>query len=391
MWSTLRTMALVSAAVLVVACGSDEEPTDTTGGTGAEEASGEPDASPEPDEGEAASETGEGPPADLIAAAQQEGEVMVYTAIGAQVVDEWGRSFEEKYGIPVLTNRPGAAAATHEAWAQETEAGQHFADVVIHSLPLLFKEAEEKGWLAEHTPSEIDSYPAELTLPDKLFPLMAALNAHAWNTDHVTEEERQMLREQGQDALRDPRFRDRIAITAADAGGSQLAEYHHVINVLEDEYGWEFMQDLAAQNPVIYDSTVPMGQALVQGEFPVVFALGTTVVANEVLQGAPVEWGYRDDPSAGLFFIAASANAPNSAASRLFLDWALSLEGQQALVNINQGFSSHSEWVDERPIAALDWYEPFSGQVYLEWAFDESVLDDAVTDMHPRWNELFGR
>lgn len=380
---------VLAAALVVTACAGDE-PTDEpeTPSTEAPDDSGEEsdDTGDDGGDGEGSADEMD----ELIAAAQEEGEVLIYTAPGEATIEAWTEPFTEEFGIDVITSG-GNSREVHQTWAQETQAGQHFADVVIHSLPLLFMEADEQGWVADYVPSESGSYPEGAKVEGKIYPAFSALNTFAWNAEQITDEERDMLMEDGMDALRDPIWQGRMAVVAADAGGSQLAEYHHVINVLGDEYGWDYMEDLAAQDPVIYDSTVPMGQALVAGEFAVAFALGTTVTASPILEGAPVEWRYRDNPSAGAFFQVVSEEAPNPNAARLFMDWATSLEGQTTLMNINSGISTHADWVDERPIAELDWYEPFSGEVYVEYAFDAELADAATEDLYPRWNELFGR
>lgn len=327
---------------------------------------------------------------ELIEAAQDEGEVVIYTAPGEVTIEAWTQPFSEKYGIDVIT-RGGNSREVHQAWTQEAQAGQHFADIVIHSLPLLFREADEQGLVADFVPSDSSSYPEANKVEGKIYPSFMSLSTFAWNADQVTEDERELLLTQGMDALRDPVFKGRIAMVAIDAGGSQLGEYHHVINELGDAYGWDFMEDLAAQDPVIYESTVPMGQALVAGEFAVAYPLGTTIAVGPILEGAPVEWRYRESPSAGTFYQVITTDAPNPNAARLFTEWAMSLEGQAALTNVNSGISAHADWVDDREIAGLDWYEPFAGEVYVEYAFDEGLPDEATGELYPRWNELFGR
>ena len=62
---------------------------------------------------------------------------------------------------------------------------------------------------------------------------------------------------------------------------------------LEENYGEDFVTQLAAQEPKIYPSSLPMAQALTSGEISAASFVG--VLGDEKEQGAPVESGLADE------------------------------------------------------------------------------------------------
>lgn len=382
-----RLMALLAVLALVVAaCGDSTDEETTTTAPAADETTTTAGADEETTTTEAAGD--EDPMAELIEAAQAEGEVVVYGAPAEATVVEWVTGFEETYGIPVVYHR-ATSNQVQERWAQETEAGQHFADVIIHSLPLALADASDLGWVAEYVPTSNDAFADSAKIEGRVYPLYLSVDGIGYNVNNVTDEEIEMLRDMKLDAFTDPIWDGRITNVSMLAGGPQLANYQQIIEVWEADYGWDFLEEVGALDPVIFDSGVPMTEQLIAGEYDVSFTLPTTIAAAQVLDGAPVQWTYRNDPSAGMFTLAISENAPGPNAGRLFAEWALSLEGQSALVNINQGIAAHADWVDERPIAQLDWYEPYEGTPYIDWAFDRE-LQDRVDDLYGRFSDIFG-
>ncbi len=324
----------------------------------------------------------------LTACTGSSDEVVVYGATSEEVIQEWVQQFEEDSGTTVNYFRV-PSNQLHQRWSQETEAGQHTADVIISSLPSEMAAAADHGWLAEIAPDDADKYDESYTVPNRAYPLYLGLDVIGWNTKEVTDAESEQLRSGRMDELLDSRWDERIALADMRSGGTQLANYQQLVDVESDEYGWEYLEQLASLDPTIYDSATALVERIVAGERAVSFTLPETILAPQVLKGAPIEWVYRDNPSAGMFMIGVSANAPHSDKAAEFTNWALSLEGQESLVDVNQGVSAHEDWVDNRPITKEPWYEPFDGEVYVDWAFDAALLERAP-EYYERFADTFG-
>jgi iron(III) transport system substrate-binding protein len=98
-----------------------------------------------------------------------------------------------------------------------------------------------------------------------------------------------------------------------------------------EEKGRDFMRKLAAQKPAFRDSETVITQLLVAGEFPLGLVYSHQAAAIK-RKGAPVEWVRTAQPIVtGLKPIALSAKAPHPNAVKLFIDLALSKEGQELI------------------------------------------------------------
>jgi iron(III) transport system substrate-binding protein len=98
-----------------------------------------------------------------------------------------------------------------------------------------------------------------------------------------------------------------------------------------EEKGRDFMRKLAAQKPAFRDSETVITQLLVAGEFPLGLVYSHQAAAIK-RKGAPVEWVRTAQPIVtGLKPIALSAKAQHPNAAKLFIDLALSKEGQELI------------------------------------------------------------
>jgi iron(III) transport system substrate-binding protein len=98
-----------------------------------------------------------------------------------------------------------------------------------------------------------------------------------------------------------------------------------------EEKGRDFMRKLAAQKPAFRDSETVVTQLLVAGEFPLGLVYSHQAAAIK-RKGAPIEWVRTAQPIVtGLKPIGLSAKAQHPNAAKLFIDLALSKEGQELI------------------------------------------------------------
>ncbi len=94
------------------------------------------------------------------------------------------------------------------------------------------------------------------------------------------------------------------------------------------KYGKNILQKLAAQNPKIYTSTLPMTQAVASGEIAgAPCASGTAVDLKG--QGAPIDYKVLNDNWNAPYYGLILKQAPHPAAAQLLADYLISPEGNK--------------------------------------------------------------
>ena len=89
-----------------------------------------------------------------------------------------------------------------------------------------------------------------------------------------------------------------------------------------------YMQALANQNPNFREGHTLMAQLVAAGEHKIGISLYAPRIEDLKAKGAPIEW-VRTDPVIGfLYLVGIAERAPHPNAAKLFLDFALSKEGQ---------------------------------------------------------------
>ena len=90
----------------------------------------------------------------LIEAAKKEGKVVFYTAMDLQFAQQFGKLFEQKFGIVVRVERSGAERVFTRI-GQEYGANIHAVDVVNTADAAHCIIWKRNGWLAPYLPEEV--------------------------------------------------------------------------------------------------------------------------------------------------------------------------------------------------------------------------------------------
>jgi iron(III) transport system substrate-binding protein len=118
--------------------------------------------------------------------------------------------------------------------------------------------------------------------------------------------------------------------TVVAAGGGPFARAMFERKVLGEDY-WAKQASL---KPTLFPSQAPMVDAMIRGEIGIA-PLVTVLAIPLAAQGAPIKWFFAPEGVPVTVFcagIAKGAAHPNAA--RLFMDWALSREGQALMVEL---------------------------------------------------------
>lgn len=289
--------ALVSAALLASGCGSGQE-------TASGPVEGDWDA--------------------VVAAAEDEGEVLLYSTQHPDNLERLETAFEAAHPEIDLEFVRGTDVEINPRVETEAQTGKGTADVHVTSDAAWAERAAESGDLSTPVvgPAFDDpEYDRDASIMgDSLFLASAAVMSMGWNTDAVPE---------GLDSvedLLDPRFTGKVGVVDPSGFASVVDEYRF----FESQWGdGDFNERLAELEPRVYPSVLGIAQALSSGEISVTPMVAPLV--REVEAGAPVDWAL-PEPAWGVPYAGhVLASSPHPNAAQVLADFIVSAEGQEAL------------------------------------------------------------
>lgn len=312
----------VACGLVAAACGGDD-----TGGTDTPD-SGDSDAG-------SAAETfdefnamaGQERHDALVAAAQEEGSLVFYTASSG--MDPVIAAFEDEYDISVDLYS-GQSDTVLQRIVQEYEAGFYGVDVLDDAEAF---SVAQQGYTYEYVNPELTDAIPGYDPDTHVAATRLSVYTQAWNTDLVSEDELPDTL----DGFTDPKWDGKLSLDPRD-----WIWYTGVMDYYTEQEGWseeqvdEMIQTLADYSVYNEGHTV-QAQLLLAGEFPVSLTVYTQSVDRETESApdAPISWRKSDgsyiEP---LIFQPQGAtlmkNAPHPAAAMLFIDFLLT-DGQQLL------------------------------------------------------------
>lgn len=258
----------------------------------------------------------------LAEAAQKEGTVTYYTSNDQSVVDQLVQamdSFEIDMQVQRLNSGPLAQRYTAEA-----QAGKFVGDVVAIGDPLFAASALKEGWFAPigDVPG-VDSWPEQFTNDGYA---IISINPYGlgFNTEKVT------TKPDDWEFALDSKWANQVMMTDIRTGGPVGTA---AWQVLQNQYGDDFLESFAALKPRLYDSATPAAQQLSAGAGSLFMLCSAVTTAQLIDQGAPLGNLIPDEvPTTGIetaACISAKTDHPNAA--KFLLAFLLSDQGQKIL------------------------------------------------------------
>ena len=341
----IRGLAAVTALTLfAVACGGDDDDAGeqdasaTTRRRGGHDgrASGDDGGGvrrPAPDTTEASSSTaagGETPaPAGIsdadwdaiVTAAQEEGKVTFYSSQGLDQLNDLAGRFSDEYGIELEVVRDIDSALIPKVEAEQ-QTGSGIADVIAQASAAWSEQRGAEGWFIPPVGPAFDdpAYDRAANVSDNgYFTSSAAVLTFGWNTAQYPTG----LTDYSD--LLDPELAGG-KIGVIEPAAPSIVDFWLY---LEENYGEDFVTQLAAQEPKIYPSSLPMAQALTSGEISA--ASFVQVLVDEQEQGAPVESGLADQVWGARFNTSILQTAPHPNAAQVLSNFIITQPGQEAI------------------------------------------------------------
>ncbi|WP_395103823.1 ABC transporter substrate-binding protein [Actinomadura sp. SCN-SB] len=261
---------------------------------------------------------------EIVAAAEKEGEVTMYSSQGTDQLEDLKARFEKKHPKIKLTLVRGTDADLTPKVEAERKTGKGIADLFI-GASLVWIKANKDAYEAPRGPAfGAPAYRKATSVPDgSYFLTNAAILTFGWNTKLY----KTGLKDYPD--LLDPKLADGKIGVVKPAAPSFVDFYLY----LKETYGADFVKKLGAQRPRIYPSSLPLAQALTSGE--IAAAAFVQPLVDEKKAGAPVEWGLAKKAWGALFWGMALKSAPHPNAAQVLADFMVTEEGQQAIARKN--------------------------------------------------------
>ena len=265
--------------------------------------------------------------AKIEAGARKEGELMFYTSL---LVDDGVRplqeAFTKKYPFIKFSYIRNSTAPLVQRLLAEDRAGKPMADIVIASSGAALREA---GFLQSYDTPELAAYPKNYIGPDNLWStLRLSYNGLAYNTKLVSKADAPKKWED----LLDPKWKGKmIWNNAVESGGPLLI--HHLNKIWGEKKSGEFFDKFATQNVA---GSGASGRAVldlvIAGEHAIQVSAALHQVIRSQTEKAPVDFVMVDPVIARPDHIQFLKSAPHPYTAMMFIDYVLSLEGQNTLV-----------------------------------------------------------
>lgn len=260
---------------------------------------------------------------DLVAAAQEEGVVTMYTGWQQPTIDAVQEAFKAEYGITVeIGDRLSSAALAQRIDADVRSTGIVGADVVLTTDQALASYLGDEGHSVE-----LDSADYEGLDPDYVqdFAVTCAVGPPvvAWNTEVMGDD----FEITEWDDLLDPAIGPQIMVSDPRGSAAWANTWSVIYN--SDELGPDFIEQIGASGYQPVASSLVALEQLVAGQGGVQMFGPVSIFDTAIAQGQPIEYWMPEDPSPVYFNLcvqAAGTEHPN--AGKLFLQWLMSVEGQ---------------------------------------------------------------
>lgn len=269
---------------------------------------------------------------EITALARREAEVWWYTSLPEEQAQAYLARFERAYPFITAHLVRGSTFDIVRRIDRELARGEVRADAIHVLDPAVFDDLRRRGELYSHDSTHARHFPPEYQDAGQWTAMRAVTICIAYDTSRLSASEAPST---WLDLLK-PKWGGRIGLKDAQTGGSAYSQYY----LLREEYGVYFWRQMAAQRPQLFRSSADTLRALTSGRIDLAGGILGYSVYGAIEEGMTVAPVWPDDGvPMTIGPLAVLSRAPHPHAATLFMDWALSKEGQQAIVEISGCYS----------------------------------------------------
>ena len=267
----------------------------------------------------------------VASAASAKSNVVLYSSLQEAQLQALEKAFESRYPDIDLQYRYAGNGKLKIKMATEAEDnGQLCCDVVWTGDRTDYEAFKANGWLAPYVSPEAAHIPAAYSDPEGYYTAARMVTMGiAWNIGLVDEADAPRT----WNDLLDPMWQNQIIMT--DPNQAATTKYWMAALMQSPEYGEAFFEALKANGLELESGTTATHNRVADESYEVGICMDY-VSANLIAEGSPMEFRYADDNvvvmTTPVAMISGCANEENA---RLLIDFILSKEGQEVLVNNN--------------------------------------------------------
>ncbi|HEV7656467.1 MAG TPA: extracellular solute-binding protein [Mycobacteriales bacterium] len=265
---------------------------------------------------------------ELATQAAQEGSLTWYTTFADDDVQPIVAAFNKTYPNVKVNSLRLSADKIPQRVLTEQKGGKHNADIVSGDSPQV-AQLLQAGSLQPYTPKDISALPSGLDLPKGYEGVVYAVTTTVAYNPKLVAQKGLPVPKSWED-LTQPAWKGQFSIDP-----SAVNWYDSLVQSMGHDKAIDLLKRLGDNSPVFVESHT---QALtqVQAGEPIGAATAYGYKASSLKEKTPdsVEFVNSDPLPASLTLVDVVKDAPHPAAARLFEDWIVSKEGQQAVVDI---------------------------------------------------------
>jgi iron(III) transport system substrate-binding protein len=273
-------------------------------------------------------------------AARHEAEVVFYASMNLAEANIMIAEFEKRYpSIRVKLNRSGSEKLLTRLLT-EARARRVSADV-IQTVEFSMHILKQRGILARYISPSDSLYPRNFK--DEGFWTTVYYNPYvtAYNSRLVALE----MLPKSYDDLLDPKWKGKLMME-----GTKADWFAGMLQIMGQEHGLNYMRQLARQEPMLREGHALLAQLVAAGEGFFDVNIPASSVDRVKEKGAPIDWIALGEAPAIMVGTGLAAQAAHPNAAKLFIDFALSRDGQK----LQQGFGrlvARTDLAAEQPTA----------------------------------------
>lgn len=266
-------------------------------------------------------------------AADLEKKVVVVTSYPKDLTGAFKKAFEAKHPgtmVEVLQKKTSAGVK----YIQET-AGANTSDLMWASAPDAFEVLKGDGLLAKYTPQakgipeKIGSYP--INDPDGYYVGFAGSGyGIMWNTRYLKAKKIPVPSEWSD--LIDPVYHDHVGMSAPSRSGTTHLTVETVLQGEGWEKGWGTWKAMAGNFKMVTERSFGVPEGVNSGDFGIGIVIDFFGFSSKAT-GFPVDFVYPTVTTMVPANIAIVKNAPSPNAAAAFIEFLLSVEGQELLLD----------------------------------------------------------
>ena len=267
----------------------------------------------------------------LLEGAKKEGKIMWYTSLSGKSYETIASEFQKKYPDVKLQMYRASSKDLAPKIMSEAQAGQHLADAIESTPPLLMLLRDMK-LLKPYNSLELKRYPdsAKTEAQDRKIYWVndrEAFIGFGYNTKLIDEKD---APKSFKDLLK-PGLKGKLGMDIGSTGD-------RVIGAMLKHEGKEFVEKLKQQNVKLFNvAGAALTDLVVSGEVPASPTLFFDHVLVKIDSGAPIKWVPMDVVPTNAGGAAFINKAPHPHAALLFLDFLIGSGGQDILQRFHYG------------------------------------------------------